>query len=124
APGYSPPTAVRPHSSTARPTTSPTSASPGTCRPPAATAWQRCSPSSAIPPSAPRDDLLVAVGGRGARLAAAQPGIPGADGVPDLHDPVLPDRRGHRWLARLRDHAQPVRPRPDRPGRGAALLLH
>src|SRR5690606_13581111 len=95
-----------------------------TFRPPAATAWPRCWPSSATPRSAPWRERADPWGaGRQPRGTAADPRVPAADGLPDLHDPVLPVRGGHRGLARLRTHPRPLDAGPDRPGRGAALLL-
>src|SRR3546814_4976035 len=66
---------------------------------------------------------LVASGGPGPAIAAAQRRIPRADGVPPVFDPVVPDGGGDGGLARLRADPQPVDARPDRPGRGAAVLL-
>src|SRR3546814_6019343 len=109
-------------SSPRRPTTSPTSGWRSICHRPAATGWQRCWPSSATRPSALRERQLVASGGPGPAIAAAQRRIPRADGVPPVFDPVVPDGGGDGGLARLRADPQPVDARPDRPGRGAAVL--
>src|SRR3546814_2559374 len=110
-------------SSPRRPTTSPTSGGRSICHRPAATGWQRCWPSSATRLSALRERQLVASGGPGPAIAAAQRRLPRADGVPPVFDPVVPDGGGDGGLARLRADPQPVDARPDRPGRGAAVIL-
>src|SRR3546814_14128907 len=106
-----------------RPPNPPTAGWRSIFRRPAATASPRCWPSAATRPSALREHQLVASGGPGPALAAAQRRIPRADGIPPVFDPVVPDGGGDGGLARLRADPQPVDARPDRPGRGAAVLL-
>src|SRR3546814_4447343 len=84
-----------------RPTTSPTSGWRSICRRPAATASPRCWPSSATRPSALREHQLVASGGPGPALAAAQRRIPRADGIPPVFDPVVPDGRSEEHTSEL-----------------------
>src|SRR3546814_7413461 len=100
-----------------RPPNPPTAGWRSIFRRPAATASPRCWPSAATRPSALREHQLVASGGPGPALAAAQRRIPRADGIPPVFDPVVPDGGGDGGLARLRADPQPVDARPDRPGR-------